>query len=96
MKFEIDRFSGRNNFNIWKIQMIALLRREGSIHAIDGKYPDKISESDKEKIEGDALSAIQLSLAPNVLCEVSKSTEETKETAKSYGKSWKGFTRTSQ
>ena len=77
MKFEIDRFSGRNNFNIWKIQMIALLRREGSIHAIDGKYPDKISDSDKEKIEGDALSAIQLSLAPNVLCKVSTSTEET-------------------
>ena len=39
MKFEIDRFSGRNNFNIWKIQMIALLRREGSIHTIDGKIP---------------------------------------------------------
>ena len=57
--------------------MIALLRREGSIHAIDGKYPDKISDSDKEKIEADALSAIQLSLAPNVLCEVSTSTEET-------------------
>ncbi|KAG5629618.1 hypothetical protein H5410_001335, partial [Solanum commersonii] len=35
---------------------MALLRREGSIHAIDGKYPDKISDSDKEKIEGDALS----------------------------------------
>ncbi|KAK4735806.1 hypothetical protein R3W88_010067 [Solanum pinnatisectum] len=63
MKFEIDRFSGRNNFNIWKIQMMALLR--------------KISDSDKEKIEGDALSVIQLCLAPNVLCEVSTSTEET-------------------
>ena len=49
MNFEIDGFSGRNNFNIWKIQMIALLRREGSIHAIDGKYTDKISNSEKEK-----------------------------------------------
>lgn len=77
MKFEIDRFNGRNNFNIWKIQMMALLRREGSIHAIDGKYPKDISIPDKEKIEGDALSAIQLSLAPNVLCEVSTGTEET-------------------
>ncbi|XP_075075017.1 beta-galactosidase 17 isoform X2 [Nicotiana tabacum] len=77
MKFEIDRFSGRNNFNIWKIQIMALLRREGSIHAIDGKYPKDISAPDKEKIEGDALSAIQLSLAPNVLCEVSTGTEET-------------------
>jgi len=57
--------------------MMALLRREGSIHAIDGKYPKDISAPDKEKIEGDALSAIQLSLAPNVLCEVSTGTEET-------------------
>ena len=40
-------------------------------------YPDKILNFDKEKIEGDALSAIQLSLAPNVLCEVSTSADET-------------------
>ncbi|KAH0635816.1 hypothetical protein KY289_035731 [Solanum tuberosum] len=77
MKFEIDRFSGRNNFNIWKIQMMALLRREGSIHVIDGKYLNNTSDSYKEKIEGDALSVIQLSLAPNVLCEMSTSTDET-------------------
>ena len=57
--------------------MMELLRREGSIHAIDEKYLDKISNFDKEKIEGDALRVIQLSLAPNVLCEVSTSTEET-------------------
>ncbi|XP_059302223.1 uncharacterized protein LOC132054190 [Lycium ferocissimum] len=56
MKFEIDRFCGRNNFNIWKIQMMALLRREGSVHAIDGKFPDGTSASNKEKIEGDELS----------------------------------------
>ncbi|MCD9637783.1 hypothetical protein HAX54_021252 [Datura stramonium] len=46
---------------------MALLRRKGSIHAIDGKYPDGTSDSDKEKIEGDELSVIQLSLVPNVL-----------------------------
>ncbi|KAH0754238.1 hypothetical protein KY290_024508 [Solanum tuberosum] len=67
---------------------MALLRKEGSIHAIDGKYPDKISNSNKEKIEGDALSVIQLSIAPNVLCEVSTSTEET---TKKLWKSVKGL-----
>ena len=46
MKFEIDRFSMHNNFNIWKIQMMALLWRESSIHAIDEKYPDTILDSD--------------------------------------------------
>ncbi|KAG5577076.1 hypothetical protein H5410_057210 [Solanum commersonii] len=52
-----------------KGEMMALLLKKGSIHAIDGKYPDKISDSDKEKIEGDALSVIQRSLTPNILCE---------------------------
>ncbi|KAG5592277.1 hypothetical protein H5410_042791 [Solanum commersonii] len=56
---------------------MALLRREGSIHAIEEKYPEKISDSNKKNIKGDALSVIQMSLAPNVLCEVSTSTEET-------------------
>ncbi|KAK4706994.1 hypothetical protein R3W88_033466 [Solanum pinnatisectum] len=56
---------------------MALLRREGSIHAINKKYLDKTSDSDKENIEGDALSIIQMSLAPNVLCKVSTSTKQT-------------------
>ncbi|KAH0776777.1 hypothetical protein KY290_008188 [Solanum tuberosum] len=57
--------------------MTVLLRKEDLIHVIDGKYLDKTSDSNKENIEGDALNVIQLSLAPNVLCEVSTSTEET-------------------
>ncbi|KAH0729455.1 hypothetical protein KY289_000643 [Solanum tuberosum] len=57
--------------------MMTLLQREGSIHAIDRKYIDDTSNFDKEKIEGDALSVIQLSLASNVLCKVSTSTKET-------------------
>ncbi|KAH0729533.1 hypothetical protein KY290_000658 [Solanum tuberosum] len=67
---------------------MALLQMEGSIHAIDGKYPNNTSDFDKEKIEGDALSVIQLSLAPNVLCEVSTSTDET---AKELWKRLKGL-----
>ncbi|MCD7450230.1 hypothetical protein HAX54_004527 [Datura stramonium] len=58
---------------------MALLRKECSIDAIDRKYPDGTSDFEKEKIEGDALSVIQLSLAPNVLCETVgiKKNEET-------------------
>lgn len=55
--------------------MMALLWMEGLIHAIDEKYPDKISDSNMENIEGDALSVIQLSFATNVLCEVNTNTE---------------------
>uniref|UniRef100_M1BET6 Uncharacterized protein n=1 Tax=Solanum tuberosum TaxID=4113 RepID=M1BET6_SOLTU len=53
----------------WKIHMIVLLWREGSIHAIDKKYPDYTLYSDKKKVGGDVLTVIQLSLAPNMLCE---------------------------
>ncbi|KAH0653063.1 hypothetical protein KY289_030741 [Solanum tuberosum] len=67
---------------------MALLQREGSIHGIDGKYPDKTLDSDKEKIEADALSVIQMSLAPNVLSEVSTSTDET---AKELWRRLEGF-----
>lgn len=52
MKFGIDRFSIHKNFNIWKIQMIMLPRREGSIDDVDGKFPDKVSNFDNEEIEG--------------------------------------------
>ncbi|KAH0761441.1 hypothetical protein KY290_017514 [Solanum tuberosum] len=55
---------------------MVLLQRKCLIHTIDGKYPDDTSGSEKEKIEGDALNVIYLSLAPTVLCEVSISIEE--------------------
>ncbi|KAK4718293.1 hypothetical protein R3W88_016631 [Solanum pinnatisectum] len=55
---------------------MVLLQREDSIHEIDRKYPDDTLDSDKERIEGDALSVIQLSIARNMFCEVSISTEE--------------------
>lgn len=41
-----------------------------SIHIIDRKYLDGTSDSDTKKIKGNALSFIQLSFAPNMLCEV--------------------------
>ncbi|KAG5570507.1 hypothetical protein H5410_060273 [Solanum commersonii] len=51
----------------------------------------KTSDSDKEEIERDALSVIQLSLAPNVLYEMSTSTEEM---AKELWKRLEGLYRT--
>ncbi|XP_060216770.1 uncharacterized protein LOC132644212 [Lycium barbarum] len=76
MKFEVANFDGRsNNFNIWKIKIMALLWREGSVYALDDLYPKNTKEAEKQKIEMDAFSAIQLSLSDNVLCEVS--TEKT-------------------
>lgn len=50
-KFEIDKFSGHNNFNIWKIQMMTLLWKEGSVHAINSKYPNDTSDFNKRSLK---------------------------------------------
>ncbi|XP_059310207.1 uncharacterized protein LOC132061395 [Lycium ferocissimum] len=76
MKFEVAYFDGRNNnFNILKIKIMALLRREGSVYALDDSYPENTKEPENQKIEMDAFSATQLSLSDCVLYEVS--TEKT-------------------
>ncbi|XP_059315630.1 uncharacterized protein LOC132066316 [Lycium ferocissimum] len=76
IKFEVANFDGRsNNFNIWKIKIMALLWRKGLVYALDDSYPENTKEAEKQKIEMDSFSAIQLSLLDSVLYEVS--TEKT-------------------
>ena len=70
MKFEVAAFDGRNNFGLWRIKMLALLRREGSEYALDNKFPTNTSEADILNAEKKAHSAIMLSLSDKVLCEV--------------------------
>ncbi|XP_060202125.1 uncharacterized protein LOC132630572 [Lycium barbarum] len=82
MKFEVANFDGRsNNFNIWKIKIMALLRREGSVYALNDSYLVNTKVAEKQKIEMEAFSTIQLSLSDSVLCEVN-----TKKTAASLWK----------
>ena len=50
--------------------MKALLRREGTVRALDGKYPDDMTSAEIEEMDEKAHSAIQLSLDDKVLREV--------------------------
>jgi hypothetical protein len=68
-KFEIEKFNGKNNFEIWKVKMHDLLVQQGVVKALLGKakQPATITDEDWDEIDARALSAIRLCLADDVL-----------------------------
>ena len=72
-KFDLEKFTGKNDFGLWKMKMRALLVQQGIHDALLGEDNFK-EKTDKEKIEmvEKAHSAIILSLGDKVLREVSK------------------------
>ena len=78
MRFEVDKFTGENDFSLWRIKMKALLVQQGLSSAIDEEAMAKLKQTDVEKaqdIEAMAHSAILLSLGDDVLREVSGETQ---------------------
>jgi cell division cycle protein 20 (cofactor of APC complex) len=49
MQFDIRKFNGRNNFNIWCIKMHALLVQQGLFKALKGvdSLPKGMNDEDK-------------------------------------------------
>jgi cell division cycle protein 20 (cofactor of APC complex) len=49
MQFDIRKFNGRNNFNIWCIKMLALLVQQGLFKALKGvdSLPKGMNDEDK-------------------------------------------------
>ena len=72
-KFEVDKFTGDNDFSLWRIKMKALLVHQGLSEAIEpDAFQDSIDDKKKiQEIETKAHSAILLSLGDEVLREVS-------------------------
>jgi hypothetical protein len=68
-KFEIEKFNGKNNFEIWKVKMHDLLVQQGVVKALLGKekQPVAITDEDRDEIDARALSAIRLCLADDVM-----------------------------
>jgi hypothetical protein len=67
--FEIEKFNGKNNFEIWKVKMHDLLVQQGVVKALLGKAkkPTSITDEDWDEMDVRALSAIRLCLADDVL-----------------------------
>jgi hypothetical protein len=68
-KFEIEKFNGKNNFEIWKVKMHDLLMQQGVVKALLGKakQPATITDGDWYEIDARALNSIRLCLADDVL-----------------------------
>ena len=75
-RFDIKRFDGQINFNIWKVQMKAILTQNGLKKALDGKSkrPATMTEETWEDLDEKALTAVQLCLSEEVLREVIQET----------------------
>ena len=67
-RFEIDKFNGKNNFEIWKVKMYDLLVQQGVAKALLGKAKQPYTMTDNEwsDINERALSGIHLCLADDV------------------------------
>ena len=76
---KIEKFTGKN-YSLWKVQMRSLLVKQDLVLTIEGKAkkPSTMSNEDWQKIDEKAMASIFLSLAKNVLFNVSneKSTKE--------------------
>ena len=68
-KFEIEKFNGKNNFELWKLKMRELLVQQGLQRAFDEKRknPLTITDDEWEDLDAKALSTIRLCLANDVL-----------------------------
>jgi hypothetical protein len=68
-KFEVEKFSGKNNFELWKLKMRDLLVQQGLQKALAGKSkkPTTMTEWEWEDLDAKALSTIRLCLADDVL-----------------------------
>ena len=71
-KYEIEKFNGKKDFSLWRVKMRALLVQQGLLRALEGKdsLAAQLLEEEKEDLLEHAHSAIQLSLADEVLREV--------------------------
>ena len=68
-KFEIEKFNGSNNFELWKVKMRNMLIQQGVAKALVGKTkkPYDMSNEDYNEIDEKTLSVIRLCLVDDVL-----------------------------
>ncbi|KAK0578324.1 hypothetical protein LWI29_008623 [Acer saccharum] len=73
-KFEVEKFTGSNDFGLWKIKMKAVLVKEGLTTALEGedKLPASMDAAEKKTLLEKAYSSLILGLGDKVLREVKK------------------------
>jgi len=73
-KWDIEKFTGDNNFGLWKVKMEAVLIQQKYEKALKGEgvLPITMSQAEKTEMVDKARSAIVLCLMDKVLREVAK------------------------
>ncbi|KAG8479429.1 hypothetical protein CXB51_029695 [Gossypium anomalum] len=69
-RFEIEKFDGETNFNLWQVRMMAILVQSGLKKVVTRKKPENLNKTKWEELDEKALSTIQLCLTNTVLQEV--------------------------
>ncbi|KAL8462692.1 hypothetical protein ACS0TY_033639 [Phlomoides rotata] len=72
MKLDVEKFSGKNNFGLWKVKVLLVHHGLASALQPDASAESSISREKKVEINEKAHSAIILCLGDKTLCEVSK------------------------
>ncbi|MFQ6661961.1 hypothetical protein Gotur_029954 [Gossypium turneri] len=70
IRFEIEKFDGETNFNLWQIRMMTILVQTGLKKVVTEKKPENLNQTEWEELDENALSTIQLCLSNMVLREV--------------------------
>ena len=67
-KYNIEKFTGKNDFALWKMKMRASLVKQGLEEALEGenKLPGDLSEKEKKEMMRKAYSDIILCLGDKV------------------------------
>ncbi|PNX65342.1 cytochrome p450, partial [Trifolium pratense] len=75
-KWDIEKFTGSNDFGLWKVKMRAVLVQQKCEEALLGvtQMPAHLSAAEKTEMNKKALSAITLCLGDKVLREVARET----------------------
>jgi len=76
MKFDVEKFNYRNDFNMWHIKVRALVVQKSLFKALKSvdNFSKKMDDEEKEDLTRWINSVIQLCLSDEILREVAKET----------------------
>ncbi|MFQ6667907.1 hypothetical protein Gotur_033759 [Gossypium turneri] len=60
--FEIEKFDGESNFNLWQVRMMAILVQTRLKKVITGKKPENLNQTEREELDEKALDHISQSI----------------------------------
>ncbi|MFQ6654484.1 hypothetical protein Gotur_025447 [Gossypium turneri] len=54
-RFEIEKFYGETNFNLWQVRIMTILVQSGLKKVVTGKKPENLNKTEWEELDGEDL-----------------------------------------